>query len=172
MRVDMPMRIGAAVHVRKLEYGTRRELISWPGTLVELSNDVAVVRAPFKPFGTKPVFVDGVPLVSGDVFTEYYFLNRWYNVYHIADADGAVKGWYCNVTRPPEVDEDGISYVDMALDLFVHPDGRATVLDEDEFALASESVYDRRDVEPARVALQDLLQTTAEGRLPSPSHDR
>ena len=59
-------------------------------------------------------------------------------------------------------------YTDLALDVFVHPDGRCTVLDEDEFALASETVYRPADAAGARQALEDLLQFIAEGKLPAP----
>ncbi len=30
----------------------------------------------------------------GDRFIEYYYTNRWYNIFDIADANGVRKGWY------------------------------------------------------------------------------
>ena len=36
----------------------------------------------------------------GDRFIEYYYTNRWYNIFDIADANGVRKGWYCNVAEP------------------------------------------------------------------------
>ena len=36
----------------------------------------------------------------GDVFTEYYWRDRWYAVKEVRDAAGVLKGWYCDVTRP------------------------------------------------------------------------
>ena len=84
---------------------------------------------------------------------------------------GEPKGWYCNVTTPASFDADGIRYVDLALDLFVHPDGRFTVLDEDEFALACGD-YRPEDAAQARTALQELIALATEGRLPAPLDDR
>jgi hypothetical protein len=76
----------------------------------------------------------GVLLRQGDPFTEEYFTDRWYNIFEIHDQDsGEIKGWYCNVTRPAEISEGQVRYVDLALDLLVYPDGRQLVLDEDEF---------------------------------------
>lgn len=71
---------------------------------------------------------------QGDRFVETYFTDRWYDVFEIHDREtGRRKGWYCNVTRPAVIAESTVSYVDLALDLWVSADGRQTVLDEDEF---------------------------------------
>lgn len=72
---------------------------------------------------------------TGDRFVEYYYADRWYNIFAIHDRDdGKVKGWYCNVGMPAIIEDDVVSYVDLALDLWVSVDGQQTVLDEDEFA--------------------------------------
>jgi len=71
---------------------------------------------------------------TGDRFVEYYYTDRWYNVFEIHDRDdGRVKGWYCNIGMPAEIKEGTVSYVDLALDLWVSVNGKQTVLDEDEF---------------------------------------
>ena len=72
---------------------------------------------------------------AGDRFVEYYYSDRWYNIFAIHDRDdGKVKGWYCNVGMPAVIEDDVVSYIDLALDLWVSVDGKQTVLDEDEFA--------------------------------------
>src|SRR5215469_14843150 len=38
--------------------------------------------------------------MPGDRFTEYYYTDRWFNIFAIADSFGTRKGWYCNVTEP------------------------------------------------------------------------
>jgi len=76
----------------------------------------------------------GVVLKTGDRFVEYYFLDRWYNIFEIHDRDDdKVKGWYCNVTEPAVIEDGVVSYVDLALDLWVSVNGTQTILDEDEF---------------------------------------
>ncbi len=162
------LRVGEMALVRKLEYATGHVLISWPGTLVQLTDEIAVIRAAFASISGNPVFVDGVPFSVGDVFTEFYFLRRWYNVFHIAGADGRHKGWYCNVTKLPTLDESSISFVDLALDLFAHPDGRFTVLDEDEFEAAIGTLYAEDDVARARDAIGELVDLARERKLPTP----
>src|SRR5258706_9710930 len=78
-------------------------------------------------------FMD-VVFKKGDRFVEYYYSDRWYNIFAIYDRDdGKVKGWYCNVGMPAIIKDDVVSYVDLALDLWVSADGKQTILDEDEF---------------------------------------
>ena len=80
-------------------------------------------------------FMD-VVFKKGDRFVEYYYSDRWYNIFAIYDCDdGQIKGWYCNVGMPAVIESDIVSYIDLALDLWVSTDGKQTVLDEDEFEL-------------------------------------
>ena len=74
-----------------------------------------------------------IVLKRNDRFVETFFTDKWYNIFEIYDRDdGALKGWYCNLTKPAIIEAGQVSYVDLALDLWVTPDGRQVVLDEDE----------------------------------------
>lgn len=74
-----------------------------------------------------------IVLKRDDRFVETFFTDRWFNIFEIYDRDdGALKGWYCNITKPAVIEIDSVSYVDLALDLWVSANGRRTVLDEDE----------------------------------------
>ena len=76
-----------------------------------------------------------VTFKKGDRFVEYYYSDRWYTIFAIYDRDdGQVKGWYCNIGKPAVIEGGIVSYVDLALDLWVSADGTQTILDEDEFA--------------------------------------
>jgi len=78
-------------------------------------------------------FMD-VVFKRGDRFVEVYYSDRWYNIFAIYDRDDEkIKGWYCNIGMPAAIEDGIVSYVDLALDLWVSADGRQTVLDEDEF---------------------------------------
>jgi hypothetical protein len=165
----MTLAVGSPVRVRKLEYVSREQMYSWDGVVVAATSECVAVRATFFWKRDRPApVVDGVPFNHGDIFTEYYYLDRWYNVFHIADASGQLKGWYCNIAEPAAVDDDGIVFVDFCLDLFVHPDGRMTVLDEDEFAAASACAPGPEDPDNARAALSALMQLARERGLPAP----
>jgi predicted RNA-binding protein associated with RNAse of E/G family len=94
-----------------------------------------------------------VILDPDDRWTEYFFADRWYNIFEIRAGDGFLKGWYCNITRPAYIGPDEVAAEDLALDLWVTPGGDMQVLDEDEFAALALSSTER---EAARKALADL----------------
>ena len=76
----------------------------------------------------------GTVLKRNDRFVETFYTDKWYNIFEIHDRDGGMlKGWYCNICKPAVIEDDSVSYIDLALDLWVTPDGKQTVLDEDEF---------------------------------------
>ncbi len=97
-----------------------------------------------------------VTFKKGDRFVEYYYSDRWYNIFAIYDRDdGQLKGWYCNIGKPAVVEDGVVSYVDLALDLWVSANGTQTVLDEGEFdALALTDDLRKK----ALIGLEDLKQ--------------
>lgn len=104
---------------------------------------------------------------KGDVFYEWYYFARWYNVFQVYSKDGDLKGWYCNITMPAQVADGELTFVDLALDLWVWPDMRHLVLDEDEFVEFEASAYSAEHAQAARDALAELIARTTAGTLPS-----
>lgn len=95
----------------------------------------------------------------GDHFIEYFYNDRWFNIFAISTADGQRKGWYCNVAAPAQIDAERVEQIDLLLDVWVTPAGQSLILDEDEFAadltLTTEQRYG------ARQGLHDLLALIA-----------
>jgi uncharacterized protein len=69
----------------------------------------------------------------GTISTEYYWLDRWYNVFRFAEIDGKLKKFYCNINMPPQFDGEVLTYVDLDIDVLVEPDRSFRVLDVDDF---------------------------------------
>jgi len=107
----------------------------------------------------------GTFLKNNDRFVEIFYTNRWYNIFEMHDrGDDQIKGWYCNVGKPAVMEAGNvISYVDLALDLWVTPDGTQTVLDEDEFAALD---LDAKTRQQARAALGELKKLFSIGKPP------
>ncbi|MEU6659181.1 DUF402 domain-containing protein [Streptomyces sp. NPDC046821] len=138
-----------------------RTKIRYPAEVVRDDGTRVTVTAAWAASGVRDFgFVCFEP---GDVFTEHYWRDRWYAVKEVRAADGTLKGWYCDVTRPA-VREDGELVVeDLDLDLWLSADGRDVLrLDEDEFA---ESGLAERDPNAASAALRALddLEVLARG---------
>lgn len=70
----------------------------------------------------------------GDRFIETFYDDRWYNVFAVYDRDdGRLKGWYCNACRPAEITASAVRCDDLALDVWVTPEGATSLHDEGEF---------------------------------------
>ncbi|MFE5892538.1 DUF402 domain-containing protein [Streptomyces sp. NPDC002285] len=125
------------------------------------------VRAPWSGDGIRDFgFVRFEP---GDVFTEYYWRDRWYAVKEVRDASGALKGWYCDVTRPATLSGTELVVEDLDLDLWRSADGTdVRRLDEDEFAESGLAETDPEAAAAAVAALDELEAfATVEGGLES-----
>lgn len=114
-------------------------------------------------FDQKDMQVHGLFLGKGDLFLETYYTARWYNIYEIhAREDNKLRGWYCNISTPIDFFKDRISYVDLALDLIVFPDGSQVVADQDEFL---ELNISRAVRNKSLQALRDLQQKFKRGSI-------
>jgi uncharacterized protein len=150
------------VLVRKLGYDGR-EIFHWTGTLTHQDLDSLVVEARFN---VNRVDLGYVVMERGDLFVEFYYPQRWFNVFQIFSAQGILKGWYCNLSTPAVVWEGEITYRDLALDLFVRPDGTWVEDDRDEYERNRATLYRPEDVAAAETGLRELLSWIDEGTLP------
>jgi hypothetical protein len=146
------------VTIRKLDH-MGRQIIAYSGWVLERGPRTIVLRTEWD---REPMDLGIVLLEPDDCWTEYFFADRWYNIFEIRAGDGSLKGWYCNVTRPALIGPAEVKAEDLALDLWVAPGGDMQVLDEDEFATLSLSPAER---EAARKALAEL-QTRVTRRVP------
>ncbi|MEU2543621.1 DUF402 domain-containing protein [Streptomyces iakyrus] len=138
-----------------------RTKIRYSGELLSDDGTRVAVRAPWAGSGVRDFGF--VRFESGDVFTEYYWRDRWYAVKEVRSATGALKGWYCDVTRPAVRSGPELVVEDLDLDLWRSADGSdVRRLDEDEFA---ESGLAETDPAAARAALAalDELESLARG---------
>ncbi|GGS69916.1 DUF402 domain-containing protein [Streptomyces violaceus] len=132
-----------------------RTKIRYTGELLTDDGTRVAVRAPWAGSGVRDFgFVRFEP---GDVFTEYYWRDRWYAVKEVRSATGALKGWYCDITRPARRSGPELVVEDLDLDLWRSADGTdVRRLDEDEFADSGLSETDPEAAAAALAALDEL----------------
>ncbi len=96
-------------------------------------------------------------IASGTQSLEYYWLDRWYNVFRFAQPDGTLRNYYCNINVPASFDGETLSYVDLDLDVLVDPDFSYRVLDVADFETNARRYGYTEEVQAsARQALEDL----------------
>ena len=69
----------------------------------------------------------------GTMSYEYYWLDRWYNIFRFHEPDGELRNFYCNVCMPPHFKNNILDYVDLDMDVLVWKDFSYEVLDMEDF---------------------------------------
>ncbi len=157
---------GDTVMVHKLDH-TGKEVWAYPGTVVSRSDGLIILEAAFD---RDSIRVGCLVLNPGDLFREYFYDDRWYNVFRISEPEsGMLKGFYCNFTRPAVFSPGNIHAEDLALDLLVYPGGKWELLDTEEYEELDLNPSDRIQVSQAledlkrRIARQEPPFTVAPG---------
>ncbi|MGZ8845575.1 MAG: DUF402 domain-containing protein [Pyrinomonadaceae bacterium] len=148
------------ITVRVLKYdGT--EYRRWNARLARREGSLIVLDAEFETdvehesLGTVP---------RGTRTLEYYWLDRWYNVFQFLKENGGTRLFYCNVNMPPKLEGGTLVYVDLDIDVLVQPDLSYEILDLEEFADHARILqYPQEVQESARKALTEII-SRVEGR--------
>lgn len=69
----------------------------------------------------------------GTVSFEYYWLDRWYNIFEFHEPEGDLRNFYCNINMPPTLENGILDYVDLDIDVLVWKDFSFQILDLDDF---------------------------------------
>ncbi len=69
----------------------------------------------------------------GTISHEFYWLDRWYNVFRFHEPDGKLRNFYCNINMLPTFEKKILNYVDLDIDVLVWKDFSFEILDLDEF---------------------------------------
>jgi protein associated with RNAse G/E len=128
----------------------------WPARIARIEGPLLVLDA---------VFEDEIEhdllgtISSGTISTEYYWLDRWYNVFRFSDPDRRLKNYYCNVNQPPTFDGRVLSYIDLDIDVLVAPDLTYRILDVEDFEEnARRYTYPEEVQANAHRALEELTE--------------
>lgn len=149
------------ITVRTYKYdGTEHR--QWRAQISRVEGSLIVLDAKFEEEIKHPLLGTVVPETKS---IEYYWLDRWYNIFRFIEPSGELRNFYCNVNVPPLLQGDILSYIDLDMDILVAPDLSYSILDEDEFAAnAARFNYPkevRRRSEEALEQLVNLIESRA-----------
>lgn len=103
---------------------------SWTGELISLKDDLIKIKAIFD----KDIDHPSLGFINKQTIAyEYFWLNKWFNIFRFHQPDGKLRNWYCNICVPPTYSDCTIDYVDLDIDIVVWPDFKHEILDLDEF---------------------------------------
>jgi protein associated with RNAse G/E len=135
---------------------------TWAAELIRHEGSLIVLDAKFP----DEIIHDMLGTIArGTHSIEYYWLDRWYNVFRFAQPDGKLRNYYCNVNEPTTLEGEVLSYVDLDIDILVQPDRSYQILDLDEFEKNS-MLYDysmevRQNAHLAVSQLVRMIETRA-----------
>ncbi len=157
------MNIGDEITVNSRRYDNTLKK-SWKCRITDIESNALILVGEFVDSVTHP---DLGIIEAGTISTEYFWLDRWYNIFRFDNPDGTFRNWYCNLCMPPTLGVNVLDYVDLEIDVLIWPDGRFQVLDEDEFAQNSRKFgYSAEVVRNTALALKELLELHRNMRSP------
>lgn len=138
---------------RKFDQSINR---SWKADLIEKKNSLLVFKGIFDIQVNHSIL--GV-IRPGTISYEFYWLDKWFNVFRFHEPDGTFKNFYCNINMPPVFENGFLDYVDLDIDVIVFEDFTYHILDLVEFeANSAKYKYSAEIKSKAQFQLQSLLK--------------
>ncbi len=140
---------------------------TWTHELLHRDGDVIISKFRFSKM-KGPAEIEGSVVADND-YTGicYEFVDRGYEIIKIFDLEDRFTGYYCNINTRPEPFEGGYEVKDLFLDVWVFPDKKFSVLDEDEFEDAfRKGLISEEEEMFARAVLKRILDDLEGGRFP------
>lgn len=120
---------GPAITINSLNYD-RTLRRSWSARLIRNEGGLIELVGEFDFDVDHP---DVGRITRGTLSHEFYWLDRWYNVFRFHEPTGEFRSFYCNINLPPTFEDETLTYVDLDIDLLVDNEGAIRVLDVEEF---------------------------------------
>ena len=150
------------INSRKYDGSVRR---NWHCRLLETNGTQLVFLGIFEAEVSHP---DLGLIRRGTLSYEYYWTDRWYNIFRFHEPNGSLRNYYCNINMPPKFSGDVLDYVDLDIDVLVWPDLSYAVLDEDEFEENAKFFnYPQTVIDQAHRALAEVVDLITSGKLPT-----
>ena len=128
---------------------------SWRADLIERNDCLHVFKGVFD----KEIKHPNLGIIRrGTVSYEYYWTNRWYNIFRFHTPEGVLRNYYCNVNQPPILTGEILDYVDLDIDVLVWANSSVETLDLEEFETnAKKYNYPVETIEKALNSHREIL---------------
>ena len=148
----MPTLPTISVNSRKYDGQVRR---TWQAGLIRQHSPAIVLVGRFMEDVHHP---DLGHIAKDTASFEYFWTDRWYNVFAMYEPDSTLRNWYCNIAMPATFDGSTLDFIDLDIDVVIWPDGSRAVLDMDDFQENQITfAYPATVTESALQSLDDLM---------------
>ncbi len=145
---------GSTIVVRSLNFD-RSLRRSWKCELVGRTDEMLTLVGIFD---REVIHPDLGVIQLGTRSTEYFWFDRWYNVFRFDEPNGEFRNFYCNINLPPTLENGVLEYVDLDIDVVLWPDGSHEVLDRNEFEQNTEAFnYPIETIAKVETTLRQLI---------------
>lgn len=129
--------------------------------------DVVVAKSRFEGM-LAPLRVEGIEVIrNGYTMVYFAFIGENYDVLKVYDERGNFRGLYVDVLAYTKRDGNTIETLDLFLDIFIFPDGRAFLLDEDELEMAlNYGLIDKETFDFAYRVARETMEKIKRGEFP------
>jgi len=112
------------------------DVVEFQQELIEDRGNLIVSKFAFEDLD-EPTIMEGREVVANGYHAILFeFFEPPLEILKIYDRDAKLTGYYCNVNTKPSRFEGGYEIIDLFIDVFVFPDMRYQILDEEEFETA------------------------------------
>ena len=114
------------------------------------------------------IFNGGTVLAAGFPIIYFEIPRKWFTIVKVWNTQGEHTGYYCDIVTPFRMlDDNAIEQTDLFLDLWVSPDLRFKVLDQDELEEAFEKGWITEQLyEKSKKELEKLVQSVRKKEFP------
>lgn len=140
------------IRSRKYDKSIRR---SWTCRLIEQKGPLLLCVGEFD----RDIKHPGLGSICvGTLSYEYYWFDRWFNIFRFHEPDGAFRNYYCNISMPPAFENGVLDYIDLDIDVVIWKDFSFEVLDRDDFEEnAARFGYPEHVILKAEESLSELI---------------
>lgn len=140
------------INARKFDGNLHR---TWNAELISQNNSLLSFVGKFE----KEVSHPFLGVIGRDTISyEFFWFDRWYNVFRFHEPNGNFRNFYCNVNMPPTFDGEILDYIDLDVDILVWKNFSYQVLDLDEFEDNSRKYSYPEDLrERVQASLRELI---------------
>jgi len=129
---------------------------TWRAELIKRENSLLIFKGVFD---REIKHSDLGVIRRGTISYEYYWTDRWFNIFKFYEPDGVFRNFYCNINLPPTFEDNVLEYIDLDIDVIVWNDFSTNILDMDEFEINAEKYdYSNELKKNADSALAIVLQ--------------